>query len=58
MLNCNFEEKLMRQVVVKYPPSYTEREREKLEESIQRGIKETGIVLVPEDVDIAVLPVN
>ena len=43
-------------ILAKYPSSYTEREKEKLKESIQKGIRETGIVLVPEDVDVAVLP--
>jgi len=45
-------------VIAHYPLRYSEKDIKWLEECIKKGIEETGVVVVPEDISVMVLPIN
>jgi hypothetical protein len=45
-------------IIVKVPENYSEEQKKELKNSIERAIDTTGVILVPESVEIYSLPFN
>jgi hypothetical protein len=45
-------------IIVKVPENYSEEQKKELKNSIESSIDTTGVILVPESVEIYSLPLN